>query len=127
MVARRNKGEKMYSLTIHFGPNAVCWQFLFKEKGSAADAFAKAMKAVDGSEGSIRFEDDFGQTAIIESEEFHGALLEDLDLVEEAQIQRSLVNARAQAKLNSRASQDPTLRAAQAMRGPAMIQPMGRG
>lgn len=113
----------MYSLTIHFGPNAVCWQFLFKDKervSTYTQIFEKGVAFVDLS-------DDYGQSANIKMTTVHGWLLEDLDLVEEAQIQRSLVNARAQAKLNSRASQDPTLRAAQAMRGPAMIQPMGRG
>jgi len=112
----------MYSLTIHFGPSAMVWQFLFKEKAAAENAYGAATV-----NGYFRIDDDFGQTGYFESSARHGVLLEDLDLVEEAQIQRSLVNARAQAKLNSRASQDPTLRAAQAMRGPAMIQPMGRG
>ena len=114
----------MYSLTIHFGPNAVCWQFLFKEDKRAKAAYEQISEALKTGL-MTRVEDDFGQIGTMGS--ISGYLLEDLDLVEEAQIQRSLVNARAQAKLNSRASQDPTLRAAQAMRGPAMIQPMGRG
>jgi len=113
----------MYSLTIHFGPHAMCWQFLFKDGSKAKAAFCAVQT---GSEQSC-FDDDFGQSVDFRGKAVHGVLLEDLDLVEEAQIQRSLVTARAQAKLNSRASQDPTLRAAQAMRGPAMIQPMGRG
>ena len=113
----------MYSLTIHFGPSAMVWQFLFKEKIDGQKAYV----AATGSDTVFHIEDSFGQQAFFKAEDSHGVLLEDLDLVEEAQIQRSLVNARAQAKLNSRAAQDPTLRAAQAMRGPAMIQPMGRG
>lgn len=114
----------MYSLTIHFGPNAMCWQFLFKEK---ENAYAAQKEVWAKDTGWLDMDDDFGQFGRVLRSSVHGVLLEDLDLVEEAQIQRSLVNARAQAKLNSRAAQDPTLRAAQAMRGPAMIQPMGRG
>ena len=119
----------MYSLTIHFGPSAMVWQFLFKEEKKPGEAYnAFVTTQVEGGKGGVLIgSDDFGQSYAIPFNEISGMLIEDLDLVEEAQIQRSLVNARAQAKLNSRASQDPTLRAAQAMRGPAMIQPMGRG
>lgn len=116
----------MYSLTIHFGPNAICWAFLFKEKERAADAFAKAMKAVDGSEASIRIEDDFGQMCIIESEEFHGALLEDLDQIEAARIQRALAEERCKVKLMAAAKADPVIR--QAMQGgPQVLQPRFNG
>ena len=101
----------MYSLTIHFGPNAVCWAFLFKDK-EKADAYLKAT----GTEldfPKITIEDDFGQTCIFDQRAIHGALLEDLEAVETARIQRSLAEERCKVKLMNAAKTDPVI-------GPAM-------
>jgi hypothetical protein len=110
----------MYSLTIHFGPNAMCWAFLFKEKEKADTAWKTAFQAVEGAEPVI-ITDDFGQICILKN--VAGVLLEDLDLVEEARIQRSLYNARGEVKARQRASTDPVIRTAQG--GAPILTPMG--
>lgn len=108
----------MYSLTIHFGPNAMVWSFLFKEKEKAESAYGCAT-----SDGYLTIYDDFGQSAHFKEGAIHGALLEDLDLVEEARIQRSLANARCEAKFHQRAATDATIR--QGMSRTPVLQPMG--
>jgi hypothetical protein len=108
----------MYSLTIHFGPNAVVWSFLFKDKDPASYALSKCMAP---GETFYILEDDFGQRAHINPKQIHGVMLEDMDLVEEARILRSLANARGEVKARSRAMSDPVIRTAQA--GPGVIAP----
>jgi hypothetical protein len=105
----------MYSLTIHFGPNAMTWMFLFKEKENASAGW----KNIVGD--SLDITDDFGQRAVIKLNSIHGSVLEDLDLTEEARIYRSLANARGEVKARQRAATDPVLRTAQ--NGPAVISP----
>ncbi len=113
----------MYSLTIHFGPNAMVWAFLFKEKKKAESEFAAADTALCAGE-FFRVEDDFGQIGVFGVGQAAGIMLEDLDQSEEARIQRSLLNARGEVKARQRASTDPVLR--QAAAGPAVITPFGR-
>lgn len=102
----------MYSLTIYFGPNAVCWSFLFKEEAAATEA---RMRASTRPEGATHFSiaDDFGSTGIFAYESVHGYLLEDLEAVETARIQRSLAEERCKVKLMNAARTDPVI-------GPAM-------
>jgi len=110
----------MYSLTIHFGPNAMVWSFLFKEKEKAEAA------SQDNSDPNVlTVVDDYGQHASIERKQIHGVMLEDLDLTEEARIQRSLMNARGEVKARQRASTDPIIRAA--AQGPSVLQPRFNG
>jgi len=109
----------MYSLSIHFGPNAICWAFLFKDKKKAEAAFESIL------DGKTSITDDFGQTAKIIGMQIHGWMLEDLDLVEEARILRSLANARGEVKARTRAQTDPVIRAAS--NGPAVLQPRFNG
>jgi hypothetical protein len=112
----------MYSLTIHFGPNAIQWQFLFKEKEKAEAAYASISKSIDlGRYAQVN--DDFGQTGMFG--QIGGVLLEDINAMEEARIERSLADARASAKLQGRARTDPTIRAAQ--QGAPVLTPMGGG
>jgi hypothetical protein len=111
----------MYSLTIHFGPNAMVWSFLFKEKERAADAYAAVMKVTDGTQETLRIEDDFGQMAHIIGHTLHGCMLEDTEQVMEARIFRSLDNARGEIKAKQRAATDPVIRSAQ--QGPSVIAP----
>jgi hypothetical protein len=116
----------MYSLTIHFGPNAMTWAFLFKEKERAADAYAKTMKLTDGADSTLRLEDDFGQMAHIAGHQFHGCLLEDLDLVERARIERSLAEERCKVKLMAAAKSDPVIgEAIRRQQGAPVLTPMG--
>ncbi len=115
----------MYSLSIHFGPNAMVWQFLFKEKEKADDAYAIA--TAETVHSFFEITDDFGQKSQVVTHDIHGVLLEDLDLIEEARIQRSLSNARGQAKYNERVKADPMLSRAmnQQRNGPAIHTPFG--
>jgi len=116
----------MYSLTIHFGPNAIQWQFLFKEKEKAMQYHLDISKALGRDlPGQLILEDDFGQNTTIQLTGVHGILLEDINAMEEARIERSLADARASAKLQGRARTDPTIRAAQ--QGAPVLTPMGGG
>ena len=108
----------MYSLTIHFGPNAMVWSFLFKEKEKAEAAHIKVTEAIK-NELMAGVEDDFGQAAVMGA--ISGYMLEDLDLVEEARIYRSLANARGEVKARQRAATDPVIRTAQ--QGPSVLAP----
>jgi hypothetical protein len=110
----------MYSLSIHFGPNAMVWAFMFKEKEKAAAALVLAKTALY-EKCDCELEDDFGQSAVFDANEISGVMLEDLDLVEEARILRSLANARGEVKARQRASTDPVIR--QAQQGPAVMTP----
>ena len=65
--------------------------------------------------------DDFGQHGVFVGGGTHAALLEDMDLVEEARIYRSLVNARGEVKARQRASTDPVIRTAS--QGPSVLSP----
>jgi hypothetical protein len=114
----------MYSLSIHFGPNAMVWAFLFKNKELASDFYNGAIKAID-EDWFLKIEDDFGQQCFFKKGQISGALLEDLDLVEEARILRSLANARGEVKARQRATTDPTIR--QAQQGPSVLQPRFNG
>lgn len=109
----------MYSLTIHFGPNALQWQFLFKEK----ERLESYLTIFEMKVAFIDIADDFGQKANIRMDTVHGWLVEDIDLMEEARIQRSLADARAQAKLQQRARTDTVIRSAQT--GAPVLTPMG--
>jgi hypothetical protein len=115
----------MYSLTIHFGPNAVAWALLFKEEEKAGVVYnAYVGNMLNGAEAALLIGvDDFGQSFAIPFNDIHGIMLEDLDLVEEARIQRSLANARGEVKARQRASTDPVIR--QAQTGAPILTPMG--
>lgn len=110
----------MYSLTIHFGPNAMVWSFLFKDKEKAKLAF-KSVDIAICEQQFFRVEDDFGQTAIFGQGDAKGCLLEDLALVQEARILRSLDNARGEIKAKQRAMSDPVIRTG--VQGPGVISP----
>lgn len=104
----------MYSLTIHFGSNAICWAFLFKEEEKAGAIYSAYMdfKISENVEGVLIGNDDFGQTFSIPMHQINGILIEDLDLVEAARIQRSLAEERCKVKLLAAAKSDPVIGAA---------------
>jgi hypothetical protein len=110
----------MYSLTIHFGPNAMFWSFLLKEKENAEKCYGTAVACINDGVGFI-IADDFGQKAVFKAETAHGAMLEDMEIAEEARIYRSLANARGEIKARQRAATDPVIRSAS--QGPSVIQP----
>lgn len=118
----------MYSLTIHFGPNAMTWALLFKEEEKAGEVYNAYMDhQVSGTErGMLIGSDAFGQTFAIPMEEIRGMLIEDLDLVERARIERSLAEERCKVKLMDAAKADPTIGAAiRRQQGAPVLTPMG--
>jgi hypothetical protein len=113
----------MYNLTIHFGPNATAWSFLFKDKEKAEAAIDEIRKHIVAEVG-VRIEDDYGQQALV-IYPIHGILLENMELGAEARIIRGLDNARGQARFNKRMSTDPELQ--QMQRGPSVLTPFPSG
>jgi hypothetical protein len=118
----------MYNLTIHFGPSAVAWSFLFKNKERADSIFRNVMDAMDKkiNLGGL-IADDYGQSAYLATEAISGVLLEDTELGTEARILRGLDQARGQARATKRASTDPELQAAMRGQGPSVITPFTNG
>jgi hypothetical protein len=117
----------MYSLTIHFGPNAMVWSFLYKDEKKAQSLFNNVQNAIgSGKELGGIITDDFGQTSYIDAKSISGVLLEDMDLVEEARIYRSLANARGEVKARKRAATDPVIREGMNA-GPSVLQPRFNG
>jgi hypothetical protein len=112
----------MYSLTIHFGPNAMVWSFMFKEK-EKVEAQANNVSLAISNRGSIAVLDDFGQTAMFDKETIHAYLVEDLDLVEGARIERSLYNARGEVRARQRAATDATIRQGMGNQGASVLTP----
>lgn len=119
----------MHSLTICFGPAATAWAYLFKEEEKAAHIYNEYVNhKISGGEGGILIgADDFGQAFSIPFVEIRGVMLEDLDQVKQARIERSLIDAQAQALFNQRASTDPVVRQAMQQRGAPILQPMPGG
>ncbi len=117
----------MYSLSIHFGPNAIVWALLFKEEEKAGMLYNAYVEfKVGGNEAGILIgADDFGQSFAIPFNEISVMLLEDLDQIEEARIQRSLADERCKAKFMQRAKSDPTIRQAMGQ-GPGIVSPFPR-
>src|SRR5882724_11133855 len=89
--------ESMYNLTIHFGPNAVAWSFLFKSKEKAESFFEGSIKFCDQNAALI-IEDDYGQKAVLYPGSINGVLLENTELATEARILRGIDNAKGQAR-----------------------------
>ena len=116
----------MYNLTIHFGPNAVAWSFLFKTKDKA-DACFKLAADVALNGGVAAITDDYGQVSLIR--DVWGMLLEDTEQGTEARILRGLDHARGQARATKRAMTDPELLQAQREQrgGPSVITPFTNG
>lgn len=108
----------MYSLSIHFGTGPMPAQFLFKDKNNAELAYNEGL-----NETCVEIIDDFGQKAKFEIGQIYAVILEDMELGEEARIQRGLSQARGQTKANERARTDPLLRQAMNRQGPAVLTP----
>jgi hypothetical protein len=116
----------MYSLTICFGPTNTTWSFLFKTEDRARANHQLIVDVVYPNNGTAAVTDDFGQSAVISG--VHGVLFEDLEQLEQARIERSLVDAHAQVKFNKRIETDPVMREARRQQQTApILQPMGGG
>jgi hypothetical protein len=120
----------MYSLTIHFGPSSMVWALLFKEEKKAGELYDSYVNhvLVPAEGGVLIGNDDFGQSFAIPFYEIRGVILEDLEQVEAARIQRSLAEERCKVKLMQAAKSDPVIsRAIQdQQRGPSVITPFPR-
>ena len=108
----------MHSITIVFGPSPVPWVLLFKTEEAA-----RAALMIPSSNDYWEVMDDFGQYVSIKRDLIHGTMLEDMEQSKLAHIEQGLHRARTQAKAQQMAAADPTLRTAQMMGGPAMLQP----
>jgi hypothetical protein len=113
----------MFSLSISFGPTGMVWAFLFKEEKNAKECELNA-KNLWADQDGFNIVDDFGQNAAFKSKDVHAILLENLDLIEAARIQRSLADERCKAKFLQAARSDSTIRAGMGNQMPIM-QPMG--
>ena len=115
----------MYLLTIVFGPSPTPWSLLFEKPEAAEEVFYGLERAKQTKVEFISIADEFGQRATIDVASIHGFMLEDMEKSKLAHIERGLHQARTQAKAQQAATQDPVLKSAAMMRGPAMIDPMG--
>lgn len=119
----------MHSLTICFGPAATPWILLFKDEAKAATIYnAYAEQAVSEEKplsGVLIGSDDFGQAFVIPASEIKGMMLEDMDLSQDAAVERGLHQARTQAKAETKAMGDDVIKAAirAKQQGPAVYQP----
>jgi hypothetical protein len=128
-MAAQTEDSLMYSLTICFGPTATAWAYLFKDEEKASHLYNEYVNyKVGGNKGGTLIgADDFGQAFAIPFDEIRGVQVEDLDQIKQARIERSLVDAQAQALFNQRASTDPVVRQAMQQRGAPILQPMPGG
>ena len=116
----------MYSLSIHFGPNAMVWALLFKDKERAL-AHYSAYETAKGRKlpGRYIVDDDFGQQASVELDSIHGVMLEDMDKSKLGNVEMFMHQKRTEVLATKTAQADPSLRASSMMNGPAMLTPMG--
>jgi hypothetical protein len=129
--------KMMHSLSIVFGPTGTTWRLLFKSQDAAERAVTSAQSAMEVSNAKLVpsnqffvLVDDFGQKAVINIDELHGFMHEDLDQTKLAAIEVSLHNAQAQAQAEQRMRSDPNIMAAARNRGvggPPILAPMGNG
>jgi len=119
----------MYNLTIHFGPNAVAWSFLFKDGDKARARMRSFLEFKDPVvDRTALIEDDYGQIAYIAINQIHGVLLEDMELGQESRIIRGIDQARGQLRANKRATNDPEIQQLQRdNRSPNIISPFPNG
>lgn len=132
----------MHMITVSFGSSAC--PLLFKTEEAAKKAWdmlmpsfqnigqpqASTMESLRNGVPTITahhalITDDFGRQVYLTGLNFAGAILEDLDVSKEGQIEQALHNARAQAQAQQRAQSDPKLTAGR--QGPAILSPMGAG
>jgi len=115
----------MFNLTICFGPTGTIWAFLFKEKPASDCAVLDISHSKDMS---VTVNDDFGQKGFFEKGSIHGFILENLDQIEQARIQRALADERVKAKFMQAARSDATIMAAarQGQNGPGVLTPFPR-
>ena len=119
----------MFNVSISHGPVGTVWALLFKTEEKAVELLSTVVSVhgKQAGEGILSGTDDFGQSYAIPFENIHAILLEDLDQIEQARIQRALADERVKAKFMVAAKSDPAIRQAiQGQQAPIMT-PFGRG
>jgi hypothetical protein len=123
----------MHMITVSFGSSSCPLLFKTKEAAEAAWEAITTLRFSPVESGSMesmrqpnaqyatRVTDDFGRQVCIWN--LNGAIMEDMAVAQEGQIEVGLHQARTQVKANQRGQNDPTLRASQLAQGPAMINP----
>lgn len=114
----------MFTLTIAVGN--VSWPLVFKGEHDALAASNKlfAFASSDATEPALVV-DDFGQIAIVRRKELHGWLVEDMEKVKLAHVERAIYANHMQIDAQSRANSDPKIRAARGGSGPGIVTPFG--
>jgi hypothetical protein len=105
----------MFNLTVSFGEKQ--WQFLFNNF-ERADAVLKQYEEFASKNTLISIFDDFGNTALLDAASITGMLIENYLKSVDAAIERHMVQARGQAKAQSKIANDPLLRMVGPMNGP---------
>ena len=98
----------MFSLQVIIGPG-IAWNFLFKNKEVAEDAINGMVNDAD----LITIKDEFGTEGLFKRSEFHGCLLEDMELTKSAHLERIIHEQRLRAKAQQFIQNDPQLRSMQ--------------
>ena len=119
----------MFNVSISHGPVGTVWALLFKTEEKASEPYiAFVDHGLNRADvGVLIGTDDFGQSYAIPFSEIHAVLVESLDQIEQARIQRALADERVKAKFMVAAKSDPVIRQAiQGQQAPIMT-PFGRG
>lgn len=98
----------MINVTVCIGAR-VNFQFIFKTK-DAADAAYKNITDYIHPQNRLTIADDYGNTANFRAEDISAVVVEDLDKSGDARVERSIYEARLQAKVQTKANADPALR-----------------
>jgi hypothetical protein len=116
----------MHSISICFGPTGTIWNLLYKSEETMKAAWEKLENR---ETPRLVIGDDFGQNLAIVRDQLHAFLIEDLDVSQLAQIERGLHQARSQAKAQTRAMEDPTIKESlrRQQMGPAVMAPVPGG
>jgi len=122
----------MFSLTIVFGASSpVLWTMLYQSEERAKAAFDKVMSSKGpsafGANQLVTIEDDFSQSACIESSTINGFMIEDMDKSQLGQVEKALHERRAQVKFEALVNADPGMRPQQRQPSMPILQPMGNG
>lgn len=122
----------MYSISVIVGSTA--WALMYKTPEHAEEA-RTALRALWDQPvitmggvpptSSILVTDDFGQELAVDAKSLCGWLFEDMDQSKLAHCERILHQQRLQIHAQKMGQADQTIRTAQMMNGPAMIDPIG--
>lgn len=113
----------MFGLAVQF-KNHAQWGLSFKTEARAKAALNNIHAAISSSPagafqtvGNLQVEDDFGNIMVLVLPEVSGVLMEDFAKSSEAGVERAIINARMQAKAQSRAMSDPILKSSAMLHG----------